>query len=650
MALIDNLIAEVPNQKLRESLVVALKKLREEKTFGLVFEEHLPETVELPTLAPRQGTSVVRVGDPQQRFLPVIKADPAWVTVNDGEKFTTVSAKEVVVAQRFGDPIFPALRMVQTVEKGGIKPFHLLIKSENFHALQLLLYTHESKVDVIYIDPPYNTGARNWKYNNRYVDQNDQYRHSKWLSMMKKRLLIAKRLLKPDGVLIVTVDDYEGATLALLIDEVFRGKDRSVVVIKYNPAGTARNGFSRCHEYAYYVLNKDQEIEKKPAPPDIRDQNLRRHGTGAKRKDQKNMFFPIFIDKKTLKVIGAGEVPGDDFHPSGQTIEKKGRYEIWPIDDKDQEKRWYYSRKRVIEKGAQELTCKWQKGRLHVYFHTDNLSEQKYQSVWTGSEYDAGAHGGSLVRDIVGLDFPFPKSLYAVRDCLNAVVRKKKNAVVLDFFGGSGTTLHATCLLNAEDNGSRQCILVTNNEVEEAEAKRLFKQGTFPGNPEFEKHGICESITWPRCKYSINGVRDDGTALAGAYLGGRELKQGFEENIAYLYLEFLDPDQVEYGCQFKAILPILWVIAGSRGRVQDMGKPDFYLSEGVPFAVLLKEQKFKLFNDEIRQRRDLTHIFLVTDSEEAFKDMKARINGRHRVTMLYKDYIEHFKLNTTLIS
>lgn len=344
------------------------------------------------------------------------------------------------------------------------QPTHILIEGDNFHALSVLSYTHEKSVDVIYIDPPYNTGARDWKYNNDYVDEEDAWRHSKWLSMMQKRLELAHRLLKEDGVLIVTIDDNEACTLGLLLEEIFPNKERATVVIKYNPAGTARNGFSRNHEYAYFLLNPGQEIEKKPAPIDIRDQNLRRHGNGANRQDSPTMFYPIYIDKKRLRVIGVGEVPEKDFHPQKQTVDRAEYYEIWPIDNHDKEKRWYYGRERVRLHGHKELSCKWIKDRLHVYFHTDNLSEQKYQSVWVGSEYDSGAHGGSLVRDLVGQQFPFPKSLYAVKDCLNAIIRNNKEAVIVDFFAGSGTTAHAVMELNQGDDGKRQFILVTNNE------------------------------------------------------------------------------------------------------------------------------------------------------------------------------------------
>ncbi len=761
MAFLEDKIDEIRAPELRNSILQEVKKLKSEKRFGLVFEDHIPELAPIYNAPIRPGDTVAKKTGALTDTYTVTKIENYTVTLtkdSSGSEFQ-MFLDELVVVKRFGEAIYPALTPADCVETDPTVPYHTIIEADNYHALQLLEYAYAGKVDMIYIDPPYNTGARDWKYNNRYVDNNDSWRHSKWLSMMRKRLLLAVHLLKPDGVLIVTIDDYEAAELGLLLDQIFLDKDRSVVVIKYNPAGTARNGFSRSHEYAYFILNKGQEIEKKPAPLDIRDQNLRRHGNGANRKDSPSMFYPIFINKKTLKVVGAGDVPSDDFHPIAQTIDKGDFFEIWPIDNEDREKRWYYGCERVQTTGAEELSCKWQKDRLHVYFHTDNLAEQKYQSIWIGSEYDAGAHGGVLVRNVLDREFPFPKSVYAVRECLNAIVRNRPDALILDFFAGSGTTLHATLMLNAADDGHRRCILVTNNEVSENEARQLLVQGYQPNNPEWEAQGICRSVTFPRCKYVIQGKRDDDTELEGEYLTGRSiskekrrtfrklgfidtatlttaarkkevvsliegipqtdikagaaffvsekhtasilfddtqteaylealdeqehithfyiitqsnktfaelkqaindllgplqvpeeeklpLKNGFTANLEYFKLEFLDPHEVQLGQQFAAILPILWLMAGSKGpRPYSTGNVPYLIPADNPFAVLIDETHFRSFRAAIESRPDLSHIFLVTDSEDAFFDMKTKINAPH-IIMLYKSYLQNFKINT----
>jgi len=262
---------------------------------------------------------------------------------------------------------------------------------------------------------------------------------------------------------------------------------------------------------------------------------------------------------------------------------------------------------------------------------------------------DASTYGSELLTEILGKtgSFSYPKSLYAVTECLIAASGLRPNALVLDFFAGSGTALHATALLNAEDGGNRRCILVTNNEVNEKIVNELSEQGIFAGQPEFEKFGICEAVTWPRNKNAINGKRDDGTELSGAYLNGREMKEGFEENIEYFRLDFLDPHEVAYGEKFEAILPILWLISGAQGkRENDKGEKAWFIPKRSPFAILIDEHAFSQFKQAIAKRTDLTHIFLVTDSMEAYRSMLAQLPDTLKTKMLYKSYLDNFRINT----
>lgn len=645
---LEYLLSKVTDRALRTELEREISKLKMNKKFGIVFEEHLPEHVRLYHLPIVVGAKVVtREGRGDDVFVvEEVKKNTASIRQEIDGRIEEVPVKDLVVIKKFGEPIYPSLIPVDKVQRDETKPWHTIINAENFHALQLLLYCYEGQVDVIYIDPPYNTGARDWKYNNNYVDSNDLYRHSKWLSMMKRRLVVAKRLLKQDGVLIITIDDNETCELGLLLDECFKEKSKSIVVIKYNPAGTFRNGFSRCHEYAYFVMNPSQEIEKKPAPLDERERNLRRNGNNSNRDDSPTMFYSILVDKKTLQVIGVGNVPDKNFHPKKQTVETTTHYEIWPIDDRNKEKNWYYSRNRVQQSGHKELFCKRKGDRVHVYFKTSNDGASKYQSVWTGSEFDAGAYGSSLVKSILGKEFPFPKSVYAVRDCLHAVVGKRKDALILDFFAGSGTTLHATAILNAQDNGKRRCILVTNNEVGEENGKILLKKGIYPGNPEYEKHGICESITWPRCKYAISGKRDDGTKLVGEYLNGEKYETGFNENAQLFRIEYLNPYDVEYREKLADILPILWLTAGGKGSYEPIAKEKaWFMPDNSTYAILLDESQFAAFKKALKERSNITHVFLVTDSEDAYRDMCGNLPPNLQFKMLYHSYLENFRIN-----
>src|SRR5450759_1485612 len=239
MAKIEDLIAQIPDERLRKGIAAEVKALKKTKKFGLVFEEHLPETVRLPRLPVKRGELVAlkrEAGNQLWRVKTIHKNIATCDTATSEAK--EFPGADLAVVRSVGDAIYPALVPVDRVERGGPdKPWHLLINADNFHALQLLLYSYEGKVDVIYIDPPYNTGARDWKYNNDYVDKNDAFRHSKWLSMMKKRLLLAKRLLKPSGVFVVTIDEHEVHYLGALLEDHLPEYARQMVTIIINEKG-----------------------------------------------------------------------------------------------------------------------------------------------------------------------------------------------------------------------------------------------------------------------------------------------------------------------------------------------------------------------------------------------------------------------------
>jgi adenine-specific DNA-methyltransferase len=218
--------------------------------------------------------------------------------------------------------------------------------------------------------------------------------------------------------------------------------------------------------------------------------------------------------------------------------------------------------------------------------------------------------------------------------------------LVLDFFAGSGTTLHATAMLNREDGGKRQCILVANNEVDEKTAKRLAAEGIVEGSQEFAAYGICTAVTWPRCKYALAGKRDDGTMLEGQYADGTPLSTGFPENAALFALDFLNPAEVKRGETYEAILPILWMMARAHGDLElSKGSGKYHFPKGCPFCVLLREDHFKEFAAKLAERPDITHVFLVTDSVEAFHEMAAQIGRGKRCVQLYKSYLDNFKIN-----
>jgi adenine-specific DNA-methyltransferase len=325
MAKIEDLIAQIPEGRLRRALADEVRQLKKKKKFGLVFEEHLPETVRLPRLAIRVGELVGvkrEAGNQLWRVMSIGKKVAMCERAVDGHEVPKREflVDELVVVRNFGSPIFPALVPVDRVDRGGPdRPWHILLNADNFHALQLLLYAYEGKVDVIYIDPPYNTGARDWKYNNDYVDKADAWRHSKWLSMIKRRLLLAKKLLKSDGVLIVTIDEHEVQHLGVLLEELFPEFARQMVTIVINEKGVAQGRLSRAEEYAFFcfapkakippqsddLLTRDRADEKQFRVP--RWERLLRGGTDSRRTDSERLFYPVFIDPTVPKITGVGE-------------------------------------------------------------------------------------------------------------------------------------------------------------------------------------------------------------------------------------------------------------------------------------------------------------------------------------------------------
>ncbi|MBU0477033.1 site-specific DNA-methyltransferase [bacterium] len=403
----------------------------------------------------------------------------------------------------------PILKEVKTkkIIADKEKPQNILIEGDNYHALSVLNYTHKKKIDVIYIDPPYNTGAKDWKYNNNYVDINDLYRHSKWLSMMSKRLWLAKNLLKEDGVLICTIDENEVNHLGVLLEEIFKGYEIHSITIVHNPRGVQGNNFSYTHEYAYFIFRNGLKVIGSKQRDEILEEELRDHGGESLRTDARNCFYPILV--KNNKIIGFGKVLPKDFHPKYKNVKLKNNItEVWPIDVKGIERKWVFARQTIEEIKDKLFVGDKKNGEIDIFRRKDT---QKPRTVWTGPRYDASTFGSKIVNELTNTSFPFPKSLFNVRDCLECVVKQRKNAIVLDYFAGSGTTGHAVMILNKEDNGNRKFILCTNNE-----------------------NNIAVEVCYPRIKKVIEGHKawPDITKIPA--------------NLRYFKTELLDIDHISH--------------------------------------------------------------------------------------------------------
>ena len=332
MAAINDLIAQIENPELRARIQAEVDRMNKQKKFGLVFEEHLPECTPLYDIPVKRGALVaLKTGKVSEVYRVLkIKGDKAECKKKDADEIVTFKVNELVTVAEFGDAIYPYLKPMDSVCNAPDSDlWHTLIEADNYHALQLLEYLYAGKVDCIYIDPPYNTGARDWKYNNDYVDGADTYRHSKWLSFIEKRLKLAKKLLNlRNSVLIVTIDEKEYLHLGCLLEEMFPEANIQMISSIINPSGVAREGdFYRTDEYIFILrfgnckpvklpLSEEWITAKTTGKDTVRWRPIRRQGSHDTKADAPNQFYPIFLSKDGTHVVGTGESLKE-----GQTIE-----------------------------------------------------------------------------------------------------------------------------------------------------------------------------------------------------------------------------------------------------------------------------------------------------------------------------------------
>ena len=420
-------------------------------------------------------------------------------------------------------PVLTEVKERAIISEDPDAPNHILIEGDNLEALTALTYTHAGKIDVIYIDPPYNTGNKDFIYNDSFVDKEDTFRHSKWLSFINRRLQVSKSLLSDNGLIFISIDDNEVFNLRLLCDSIF-GENNCIGVLPtiMNLKGNQDEfGFAGTHEYVVvYAKIKslctigqldidDEELEnwqedeigyyKKGA-------TLKRTGTDAPRNRRPYCYFPILINKSTLEVSSIDE---DEYHlifnPETksfndeyvvQLIDKytsKGFSALLPTTDGEPTSwRWGY---KTVKKDKNEIIVTGQEGSFSLYKkqrpEMGDLPTKKPKSVLYKAQYSSGNGTAQLkTLNLSGL-FNNPKPIDFIIDLLK--IGCGKDATILDFFAGSGTSLHATMQLNSEDGGNRKCILVTNNE-----------------------NKICEKVTYERNKRVINGyVNPNGERVDG---------------------------------------------------------------------------------------------------------------------------------------
>lgn len=809
MAAINDLIEQIENPELRQRIQQEVNKQNKQRKFGLVFEDHVPENTFLYDVPVKRGSLVAKRDKGSKETYRVIRieGENALCEHTVSHEQVMIAFNELVSVAQLGEPIYPYLKPMDDVQNApDSELWHTLIEADNYHALQLLVYLYGGKVDCIYIDPPYNSGATDWKYNNNYVDGNDAYRHSKWLSMMEKRLLLAKKLMNPsNSVLIATIDEKEYHHLGCLLEQIFAGENIQMISDAINRKGSMRqNGFQKTDEYIFFVnigqccplklpLSKEWTMSEEETSkgrfkwqPFIRG-NFHRY-------QRPNLFYPIFTNLEGSKILRVGKPLSIEEDRNNVVVESHEKV-IFPLTSRGEESVWHLSydsfmeclskgyvklgkghgnrevtvsylssgTQQMIESGIFEITNRNEDGSIN-WQTNDYMPKFITGSQWRIKSHDATAHGTNLLSNIIGKRFSYPKSLYSVHDTVRFYLEHKSNALVVDFFAGSGTTLHAVNLLNAEDGGHRRCIMVTNNEIGDKKEKELMPLGIHPGDEEWEKWGIARYVNWPRSKCSILGVDVNGKELDGEYtstitetklssrrfnqinffaenpslkqkkalvallnkqkniklpaisedadflvaeddetcnasiifnvtsiddwkdaLEGHDeitdfyiitqqdslfrkakaeiselmgpieesvpvtlpMKDGFKTNAAYFKLGFLDKTSVALGRQFKELLPILWMKSGARGVCPQLDSeelPQMLICEKNHFAVLIDENAYPAFEEQINKMDAIDTVFIITDSERGYREMA---NGlKVSITyQLYRDYLDNFRIN-----
>ncbi|MBZ0102012.1 MAG: site-specific DNA-methyltransferase, partial [Thermoanaerobaculia bacterium] len=494
------------------------------------------------------------------------------------------------------------------------------------------------------------------------------------------------------SVLIVTIDEKEYLRLGLLLEQVFPQARIRMISSEISRKGSARaDDFARVDEYLFIVMLGNAAVAPlfveglSVAPVGGRKrtakvvwESMLRRGTGSMRADSPLKFYPVLLNPQTKKVFGCGDVLPSGKHPTDYTA-PPGLAAVWPLRSNGAEGRWQLNRT--------SFTQRLEAGHIKAgRFNNDGTAAILYlpsgvrsaiaagrivpsgsdsnggpefewldandvtgrpKTQWVASSHNASEHGTSLLKSLLpNSRFPFPKSLYAVEDALRFFIRDRPEAVVVDFFAGSGTTAHAVMRLNRQDHGRRQSILVTNNEVSADDQARLRHHGLRPGDPDWEAQGICSHITTPRIIAAITGRAPDGRELQGTYrfIDEFPMAEGFEENVEFFTMTYEAPRPVAHHRAFEAIAPLLWLRAGSKGRRIDKARRDFDLAD--TYGVLFDLDAAQGFAQRLGQTEGVRMAFIITDDDLGFQMVCGGLPAQIQVVRLYESYLTNFTINT----
>ncbi|MBU1130930.1 site-specific DNA-methyltransferase [Patescibacteria group bacterium] len=524
---------------------------------------------------------------------------------------------------------FPILKETKGKEINGDKnkPVNLLIEGDNYHSLAVLNFTHEEAIDLIYIDPPYNTGNNDFTYNDKiksnYVQKDDPFRHSKWLAFMEKRLKLAKKLLKPTGLLFMSIDDNEVAQLRLLCDEIFEEKNfvATLPTIMNLKGNQDQFGFAGTHEYTLvyakditqakigqFLLNEDDIDELWEEDQEgffKKGANLKATGVNAPRNKRPNLFFPIFFIKN-----------GDFYVTNDDKAKNKDDIKVLPITD-SKEMSWRWSKDKIRNE-KNNLIIEKNNGTISIYKKQrpalGDLPSKKPKTIFYKPEYSSG-NGTAQLKEIFGEKvFNNPKPIDLIKDFV--ILASPNNGIVLDFMAGSGTTGHAVSALNKEDDGNRQFILCTNNE-----------------------NNICTDVCYPRLKKVIKGYKSTkGENVAG--LGG---------SLKYYVCDFVEAEPTDKNKRklVSESTEMLCIRENAFELVRDESDFKIFKNSDKYLGIVYYEEAINDFKKAIKKIKGYfnTYVFSLGDDphEKQFADVKGKVTLCAIPEVILKVYREIFK-------
>jgi adenine-specific DNA-methyltransferase len=447
---------------------------------------------------------------------------------------------------------------------------NLLIEGDNYHSLSVLNYTHKGKIDLIYIDPPYNTGNDDFIYNDQYVDPDDAYRHSKWLSFMRNRLVLARDLLKSTGLIFISIDDNEQAHLSILCDKVFgEANYRATIVVKGNPRGRDYGGIARTHDYIVVysktpeskimsIMEESKEFpyEDKRGGFEIRE--LRNRNVAFNIRNRPNLYYPFYINPRKKLDNGFFAISLE---------KKKGLVELFPKESQGEKTVWRWGKPRSLANLNTEIVAKKMKDGGYQIVEKYRKKEKMARSIWDDKDVNT-EKGTLLVKEMLGEKiFAYPKPVEMIMRIVE-MASVVKDITVLDFFAGSGTTGHAALKLNAEDGGNRRFILCTNNEDNNGSGKK-----------------IATDICFPRIKKVIKGYNDT---------------EGIPSNFFHYKTDLVDIKQIHKvpdDAKIRITYEAGEMIAVREDALNEVEKNDWWQifeGKGKLLAIYFKEDKAKL--------------------------------------------------------